>query len=38
MTFLEFANIMHNIGNSHIFAALLLLLFMISLLSVFIDD
>jgi hypothetical protein len=38
MTFLEFANFMHGIANSHIFAAFLLLLFMLSLLSVFIDD
>jgi|DEB0MinimDraft_10_1074344.scaffolds.fasta_scaffold11310_3 hypothetical protein len=38
MTFLEFANIMHDIGNSHIFAAFLLLLFMLSFFLVIIDD
>ena len=38
MTFLEFAYFMHDIANHHIFAAFLLLLFMISLLSVIIDD
>ena len=38
MTFLEFAYMMQDIANSHIFAAFLLLLFMVSLASVFIDD
>lgn len=38
MSFLEFAYMMHDIANSHIFAAFVLIFVMFALLSIFIDD
>jgi hypothetical protein len=38
MSFIEFAYIMHDIANSHIFVAFLLVFVMFALLSIFIDD
>lgn len=38
MSFLEFAYMMHEIANSNIFIAFLLVFVMFALLSIFIDD